>query len=223
MHGEELQPIDAPLYDPRHEHDACGVGFIADIDGRHAGRVVPMALEALAALAHRGARAADDLTGDGSGVAFPISSRFRARLLADAGVAPHDGERAAVAMCFLPGDGSEAASRLVEDRAAVEGLAVIGWRDVPVDHALVAGRRVGETPVIRQAIVVGDRRSPPLRFARRLAAFRRVVERDAPEIAVVSASQSQVVYKGLFVGDELGRFYGDLGGGDDLDARYAAF
>src|ERR671914_2286560 len=99
MTDPALQPIDAPLYDPRHEHDACGVGFIADLEGRHAARTVPMALEALAALAHRGARAADDRTGDGVGISIPISARFRARLLAEAGVEARPGARMAVAMC----------------------------------------------------------------------------------------------------------------------------
>ncbi len=222
MAGLPLEPIDAPLYDPRHEHDACGVGFVADLDGRHASRVVPMALEALGALAHRGARAADDRTGDGSGISIPISPEFRARLLADAGVSPRNGARSAVAMCFLPRNGIAEAMRLIEDRAAAEKLVVLGWRDVPVDLDLVAGRRIGETPAIRQAIVGGARRTTPLGFARRLAALRRVVERDAPEIAVVSISTSQLVYKGLFVGDELGRFYRDLADGS-LDARYAIF
>ncbi|HEX7196032.1 MAG TPA: hypothetical protein VF364_04260, partial [Candidatus Limnocylindria bacterium] len=76
MSVQPLQPIDAPLYDPRHEHDACGVGFVADLDGRHAQQTVPMALEALAALAHRGGRAADDRTGDGAGITLPISDRL---------------------------------------------------------------------------------------------------------------------------------------------------
>ena len=219
-----LQPIDAPLYDPRDEHDACGVGFVSDLDGRHAQRTVPMALEALAALAHRGARAADDRTGDGAGISIPISPRFGARLLAEAGVASRPRGRVAIAMCFLPpgAEDAEAAARLFEDRAAAEQLTVAGWRDVPVACELLAGRTVGETPMIRQAIVVGDRRVAPLAFARRLAILRRIVERDAPAVAVVSIGSSQVVYKGLFVGDELGRFYEDLQA-DDLDARYAVF
>ena len=87
MTVKRLQPIDAPLYDPRHEHDACGVGFVADLDGRHAQRTVPMALEALAALAHRGARAADDRTGDGAGISIPISAPIRRA--AHCGSRPH--------------------------------------------------------------------------------------------------------------------------------------
>ncbi|MBA2265026.1 MAG: glutamate synthase large subunit [Chloroflexi bacterium] len=217
-----LQPIDAPLYDARHEHDACGVGFVADLDGRHAAHTVRMALEALAALAHRGARAADDRTGDGAGISIPISPRFGKRLVAEAGLSSRPRGRVAVAMCFLPPDHADLAVRLFEERARSERLTVAGWRDVPVRRELVAERAVAETPVIRQAIVVADRRMTPLVFARRLATLRRVVEHDAPAMAVVSIGSSQVVYKGLFVGDELGRFYEDLEA-DDLDARYAVF
>ncbi|MCV0402466.1 MAG: glutamate synthase subunit alpha [Chloroflexi bacterium] len=222
MTVEPLQPIEAPLYDPRTEHDACGVGFVADVDGRHASRIVPMALEALAALAHRGARAADDLTGDGSGISIPISPRFQARLLAEAGVTARLGRRPAVAMCFLPTDDVDDAKGLIEDRARALGMMIAGWREVPVDRGLVAGRSVGETPAIWQAIVAAGRRTTPLGTMRRLAMLRRVVERDAPSVAIVSISPSQVVYKGLFVGDELGRFYADLRAGD-LEARYAVF
>ncbi|MGH2386134.1 MAG: glutamate synthase central domain-containing protein, partial [Candidatus Limnocylindria bacterium] len=125
-------------------------------------------------------------------------------------------------MCFLPPDDADPAARLIESRAGNEGLTVAGWRDVPVQSGLVADRSASETPTIRQAIVVGDRWLTPLAFARRLAILRRSVERDAPGVAVASIGASQVVYKGLFVGDELGRFYDDLRA-DDLDARYAIF
>ncbi len=221
MTVEPLQPIDAPLYEPRHEHDACGVGFVADLDGRHSSNTVRMALEALAALTHRGARAADDRTGDGAGISIPISSRFAARLIAEAGLSSRPRGRVAVAMCFLPATDPDSAAAIFEARAVEEGLAVAGWRDVPVHREMVADRAVGETPNIRQAIVVGGTRLTPLAFARRLAILRRVVERDAP-IAIPSMGSRQVVYKGLFVGDELGRFYYDLRS-DDLDARYAVF
>ena len=98
-----------------------------------------------------------------------------------------------------------------------------GWRDVPVAADLVADRTVGETPTIRQAIVVGDRRLTPLAFAqtpRHPAARGR--SRRHRRSRWSSIGSSQVVYKGLFVGDELGRFYEDLRA-DDLDARYAVF
>src|SRR3990170_444620 len=140
MTVQRLQPIDAPLYDPRHEHDACGVGFVADLDGRHVQHTVPMALEALAALAHRGARAADDRTGDGAGISIPISARFGARLVAEAGLAARPRGRLAVAMCFLPATDPDAAAAALQARAIDEGLKVAGWRHVPVNHDLVADR-----------------------------------------------------------------------------------
>ncbi|HEX2221128.1 MAG TPA: glutamate synthase large subunit [Candidatus Limnocylindria bacterium] len=222
-----LQPVEAPLYDPRHEHDACGVGFIADLDGRHAARTVSMALEALGALAHRGARAADDRTGDGAGISIPISPRFRRRLLAEAGVSVSRRRRVAVGMCFLPAAAVEAGVALIEEKIADAGLAVAGWRPVPVAAELVADRGVARTPAVRQVIVVGGRLTA-LAFARRLAVARRSAEALAAvtpgleELAIASLSPDALVYKGLFVGDELGRFYHDLRA-DDLGARYAVF
>ncbi|HEX2844799.1 MAG TPA: hypothetical protein VHP64_06070, partial [Candidatus Limnocylindria bacterium] len=137
MTAMPLRPIEAPLYDPRSDHDACGVGFIADADGRHLDRTVPMALEALAALAHRGARGADDTTGDGAGISLPISPRFRHRLLGEAGITLGPRRRVAIAMCFLPATAIDSASSLVEERVAAAGLRVVGWRHVPVDPSLV--------------------------------------------------------------------------------------
>lgn len=177
MTARPFSPIEAPLYDPRHEHDACGVGFIADLDGRHACSIVPMALEALSNLAHRGARAADDLTGDGAGISIPISRSFARRVMAEAGLAERPRGRVALAMCFLSDDAG--GMRTVERCAAVEGLAVAGWRDVPVHGEIVADRSIGETPTIRQAIVVGSNGLRPLAFARKLAMLRRRAERDA--------------------------------------------
>ncbi|MDQ2941426.1 MAG: glutamate synthase large subunit [Chloroflexota bacterium] len=186
-----------------------------------------MALEALAALAHRGARAADDRTGDGAGISIPISKRFARRLLAEAGLPACPSGRVAVAMCFLPAD-TDRGARLIEMRAAEEGLVVAGWRDVPVQSELVADRAAAETPTVRQAMVVGKTNMKPIAFARRLATLRRIVERDASatsgleSLAIASLSSQVVVYKGLFVGDELGRFYDDLRA-DDLEPRYAVF
>ncbi|HEX2765294.1 MAG TPA: glutamate synthase large subunit [Candidatus Limnocylindria bacterium] len=223
-----LRPIDAPLYDPRYEHDACGVGFVADTTGASTARVVPMALEALAALAHRGARGADDRTGDGAGIQVPIGRRFRRRLLAEAGVDLAPGRRVAIGMAFLPPEAVEAARTLVEERVADAGVRVAGWRAVPVDGSLVAGRRAGTTPVVAQAIVVAERRLSRIGFARSLAVARRLVHAavaDRPELeglTLASLSADTIVYRGLFVGGELGRFYADLRAGD-LDARYAIF
>jgi glutamate synthase domain-containing protein 2/glutamate synthase domain-containing protein 1/glutamate synthase domain-containing protein 3 len=228
MSTTPLEPIAAPLYDPRFEHDACGVGFVADLRGASSARVVPMALEALAALAHRGARGADDRTGDGAGISIPISSRFRRRILADAGVTAGPRRRVAIGMVFLPGAAVEGATALVEERVAAAGLRVAGWRTVPVNGSLVDGRPIGGTPLVAQAVVISERRMGRVGFARALAVARRSIESHAASradldgLAVPSLSPDVLVYKGLFVGDELGRYYGDLQA-DDLDARYALF
>jgi glutamate synthase domain-containing protein 2/glutamate synthase domain-containing protein 1/glutamate synthase domain-containing protein 3 len=224
---EPMHPVPAPLYDPRREHDACGVGFVASPDGRHADRTVPMALEALVRLAHRGARGADDTTGDGAGLSIPVSASLRNRILREAGVSPGPRRRVAIGMCFLPPGATDEAVALIERRARVAGLLVAGWRDVPVDASLVTGRRIGETPVIRQAVLLAQRRQPGPAFARSLALVRRSVEAEAAlrgldGLVISSLSDAVVVYKGLFVGDELGRFYADLRA-EDLDARYALF
>ena len=228
MMDERLEPIPAPLYDPRHEHDACGVGFVADTDGRHAPRVVELAVEALAALAHRGAFGADDRTGDGAGISIPLSARFRRRVLADAGVALAPRRRVAIGMCFLPSTRADDAAGVVESLAGRAGLRVAGWRDVPVDRSIVVGRRIGETPVVRQAVVIGQRPIEGPRFGRALAHLRRLVAAAAAArpgyeaLALASLSDRTIVYKGLFIGAELGRFYADLGS-EDLEARYAIF
>jgi glutamate synthase (ferredoxin) len=228
MPPQRLEPIPAPLYDPRYEHDACGVGFVADPHRRHDRGPVALALEALAALAHRGARGADDATGDGAGISIPVSTRFRRRLLAEAGVTVGPRRRVAVGMCFLPPSRVDEASALVERCIGAAGLLVAGWREVPVNASLVAGRRIGETPVVRQAIVLGRGRLAGIGFTRALVLARRSISATASAtpglegLAVASLSDVTVVYKGLFVGDELGRFYADLRA-DDLDARYALF
>jgi glutamate synthase domain-containing protein 2/glutamate synthase domain-containing protein 1/glutamate synthase domain-containing protein 3 len=228
MPAGQLRPIDVPLYDPRHDHDACGVGFVADLRGRHAGRTVAMALAALASLAHRGARAADDQTGDGAGLSLPLSPLLLGRICEEAGVDP-DGRPTAVAMCFLPTAAAKcaAARTTVADFVADTGLTLAGWRPVPVRRELVAGRRLGETPDVWQAVILGDRRLTPLAFARRLALARRRIERIGAasghdQVEIASMSAATVVYKGLFVGDELGRFYDDLRA-TDLDVPYALF
>ncbi len=123
---------DAPLYDPRFEHDACGVGFVAETarDGRRSDRVVPLALDALAALTHRGAIAADARTGDGAGLAIPVVPEVATTLARDAGVVSADPSRLAIGTVFLPADGpaGDEGRRLVARALESEGLAALGWR-----------------------------------------------------------------------------------------------
>ncbi len=124
------RPADG-LYDPRNEHDACGVALVAKLDNVPTREIVEMALEALDNLEHRGAEGADANTGDGAGILFQLPDEFLR------GVAPAElpslGEYG-VAMCFLPQDDALRAEikQFLEETVVGEGQAVIGWRDVPV-------------------------------------------------------------------------------------------
>jgi glutamate synthase domain-containing protein 1 len=131
----------APLYDPRYEHDACGVGFVADAGGRSAARVLPLALAGLAALAHRGAFGADGASSDGAGISMPLERSLLEHLTGDPALAA---ARPAVAMLFLPAAAAaqRRARALVRDTLAAAALDILAWRDVPTDpRALGAAAR----------------------------------------------------------------------------------
>src|ERR1700759_4695193 len=131
--------LDAPerqgLYDPRNEHDSCGVGFVANIKGPKSHEVIEAGLRILVTLDHRGAVGADPLVGDGAGVLIQIpDALYRDWASGAGGDLPPPGEYA-VAMCFMPRDedAREAAVRQFEHFLTVEKQPLIGWRDVPVD------------------------------------------------------------------------------------------
>ncbi len=220
--------LSAPLYDARFEHDACGVGFVAETapGARRSARIVPLALEALAALTHRGAIAADALTGDGAGLAIPLVREVVARIAAEAGASHVEPSRLAVGAVFLPPDppAAEAARRLVREAAQVEGLAVLGWRRVPVDPSALGPEAAGSMPRIEHVLVARAPGMGARRFERALLLARRTAEAAAAALPgldafhVASLSASMLVYKGLFVGAELGRFYADLGTGPGAGA-----
>ena len=223
---------EAPLYDPRWEHDACGVGFVAETGRtrRRSTRVVPLALDALASLTHRGAIAADARTGDGAGLAVPLAPGLVAFLATDAGVAVPDVARLAVGAVFLPPDAPAggAARRILDDALAAEGLVVLGWRRVPVDPSVLGPEAAATAPDIRHVLVARPAGMGPAGFDRALLLARRTAEAAGAAAAglggfhVASLSRRTLVYKGLFVGGELGRFYADLGRGS-VHVPYAVF
>jgi glutamate synthase domain-containing protein 2/glutamate synthase domain-containing protein 1/glutamate synthase domain-containing protein 3 len=222
----------APLYDPRFEHDACGVGFVAETGraGRRSARVVPLALEALASLTHRGAIAADAKTGDGAGLAIPVGPGLAAALAADAGVAAPDPARLAVGAVFLPADeaAGAAARRILDEALAAEGLVVLAWRRVPVDPTVLGPEAAASAPDVRHVLAGRPAGMGPAGFDRALLLARRSAEAAGAAVPglesfhVASLSRRTLVYKGLFVGGELGRFYGDLGSGA-VRVPYAVF
>jgi glutamate synthase domain-containing protein 1 len=154
-----------PLYDPRFEHDACGMGFVANISGQREHRIVEHALEALANLAHRGAMDADAETSDGVGVMTQIPYRFLAAWLAEQGLPPVAYEDLAVGMFFLP-QTSEAAERtreLLREALGRRGAEVLAWRVVPVEkRVLGAAAQPGSIPTSSSALCTSSAKKSSL-------------------------------------------------------------
>jgi glutamate synthase (NADPH) large chain len=209
------------LYDPRHEHDACGLGFIAHIKDSKSHAIVAQGLQILKNLTHRGATGADPLQGDGAGILIQIPHTFLVRECARLGIALPDPGEYGVGMIFLPRDpGARAACEREVERAIVaEGQEVLGWRDVPVDNdGLGEGVKASE-PVIRQVLIARGLSTPDVEaFERKLYvirkrsghAIRALKLSRADQFYVPSFSARTVVYKGMLLAHQVGEFYLDL-------------
>lgn len=210
------------LYDPQNEHDACGVGFVAHIKGKKSHAIIQQGLKILENLDHRGAVGADKLMGDGAGILIQIPDALYREDMASRGVKLPPTDEYGVAMVFLP---KETASRLACERElerAVrdEGQVVLGWRDVPVDTDMPMSPTVAAvTPVIRQLfigrgpdIMVPDALERKLYVIRKTAshAIQRMNLAHGQEYYVPSISVRTIVYKGLLLADQVGRYYRDL-------------
>ncbi len=213
------------LYDPRNEHDACGVGFVANIKGLKSHDIIRRGLEILLNLDHRGAVGADPMVGDGVGCLIQIPHNLLRDWAEKAGVNLYAPGDYAVAMCFLPRDekARNFAVAQFEHFVAVEGQTLVGWRDVPVNPEGLGKTVLAEMPLIRQAIVA---RGPGVRdqdaFERKILAIRKQTQNPLAEQAVMhnlpgltelympSFSTRTVVYKGLLLAHQLGSFYTDL-------------
>ena len=179
------------LYDPRRERGACGIGLVADLKGRASRELLDRALAGLAAVGHRGAWAADGVTGDGAGVLVPLSP-----VLTGVG-------GAGVAMCFLREGWLRSA---VEDACRAEGLRPSGWREVPTRTSALGVTAVASLPRIEQLVLAPSEHPDAERRAYRA---RRRAER-IPGVYVASLSFRTVTYKALCAAAQLARFYPDL-------------
>jgi glutamate synthase (NADPH/NADH) large chain len=213
------------LYDPRNEHDSCGVGFVANISGERSNDIIRDGLLMLANLDHRGARGADPLVGDGAGCLIQNPDELlRDWAHANAVTLPQPGDYA-VAMCFLPQDAQsrEAAVARLERFIEIEGQILLGWRDVPTDTAGLGEPVLESLPVIRQAIVArGPRTADQDAFERKILTIRKQTQnplselaekRELPRLAdfyIASFSSRTIVYKGLLLATQVGTFYCDL-------------
>ncbi|HTN24943.1 MAG TPA: glutamate synthase large subunit [Solirubrobacteraceae bacterium] len=200
------------LYDPRYEHDACGVALVARLDNVPAHEVVEKGLQAVENLEHRGATGADARTGDGAGMLLQLPHAFfRARVDFEL---PERG-RYGVAVCFLPKDAARRAKleAMLELNVRIEGQRVLGWRDIPVDTDHVGETADATRPVMRQLIVEAGAgfESDQDAFERKLYVIRRICELAAgPDLYIASFSSRTIVYKGMLVPDQLRGFFPDL-------------
>ena len=213
------------LYDPRNEHDACGVGFVVNIKGRKSHDIIGQGLKILENLDHRGAVGADPLMGDGAGCLIQTPDTLLHAWATREGKTLPAAGRYAVAMCFLPRDQAARDHAVTHfgEVVAKEGQTLVGWRDVPTDTTGLGEAVIASMPVIRQAIVAA---SPAIKdqnaFERKILAIRKQIlnnlrtlseRRNIPglaELYMPSFSTRTVVYKGLLLATQVGSFYKDL-------------
>jgi len=213
------------LYDPRNEHDACGVGFIANVKGKKSNAIVQQGLQILVNLDHRGAVGADPLLGDGAGILIQIPDKLFFEWAKEAKVElPQQGDYA-VAMCFLPQDQAarEFAMNQFANYLAKSKQKLLGWRDVPINKKGLGKAVIAGMPVIKQAVIAKG--SPSMSqdaFERKLLAIRKETQNPLAEIAkkknlpgleefyMPSLSTRTIVYKGLLLAGQVGTFYEDL-------------
>ncbi|MGC0318293.1 glutamate synthase large subunit [Kitasatospora acidiphila] len=203
----DARPAAQGLYDPRNEHDACGVGFVATLTGTADHAIVEQALTVLRNLEHRGATGAEPDSGDGAGILTQVPDAF---LRANAGFElPPVGEYA-VGIAFLPVDDQAAATAVsaIETIAAEEGLTVLGWREVPTAPELLGATARSVMPRFSQLFVSG-RGLAGLELDRTAFVVRKRAEREAG-VYFPSLSARTIVYKGMLTTGQLEPFFPDL-------------
>ncbi len=206
------------LYDPANEHDACGVGFVANIKGVKSHDIVSQGLQILDRLTHRGAVGADPLAGDGAGILLQIPDEF---FRAESGITLPEYGSYAVGMVFLPqNDASrqqaqDQLARLVEE----EGQSVLGWRDVPVDNSGLGESVLPLEPVVQQVFIGrGDSCADQDAFERKLFVIRKQIDRQirmsnlegCETFYITSLSSRTITYKGMLLAGQVGEYFADL-------------
>ncbi|MDD4869498.1 MAG: glutamate synthase large subunit [Kiritimatiellae bacterium] len=204
------------LYNSENEHDACGVGFVANINGQQSHLIIEKGIEVLKNLLHRGGIGGDNTTGDGAGILLQIPDIFFREACSKIGIELPEKGPYGVGMYFLPHDRVSKAecTAITKQVAASEGATVLGWRDVPVDANTIEGQARKEMPFIRQCFI-GCKNLSSDAIERKLYVIRKVIERKVREegiedFYIPSFSSKTIVYKGLLLGNQLPSFYEDL-------------
>ena len=200
------------LYDPQFEHDACGVGFVADLSGRRGHDVVARALRVLCNLEHRGAEGGDPGTGDGAGILTQIPDEF---FRAVCGFELPEAGSYAAGMAFFSGE-RWLVTPAVEQLAAAEGLTVLGWREVPFDITACGDGARAVLPDVLQMFVAGAEGQQGLELERMAFCLRKRAEHEAGAY-FSSLSARTIVYKGMLSAPQVEPFFPDLS-----DPRFAS-
>ncbi|MGB6695739.1 MAG: glutamate synthase large subunit [Terracidiphilus sp.] len=222
MESENRRRVPDPqgLYHPQHEHDACGMGLVANIRGEKSHEIIRKGLEVLINLTHRGAAGCDPETGDGAGILIQIPHDFFVRECADLGIKVPEAGTYGVAMCFLP---VERHSRLqcegvFERIVKEEGCALLGWRDTPVNGDAIGREARNSQPYIEQLFIGRPQDMDEDAFERLLYRIRRRTENEIAEsdiedkdtFYVPSCSCRTIIYKGLMLAPQIEKFYFEL-------------
>lgn len=212
-------PAAQGLYNPLHEHEACGIGMIANIDGSKSHSIVQNAINILCNLEHRGGQSADTSTGDGAGILTQIPHHFFKKQCEKEDIfLPRKGEYG-VGMVFLPEQYEKRMkSKEIFERIIVEeGQEVLGWRPVPLNDSFVGKVASKSKPFIRQVFIgASDDMKTRMDFERKLYVIRKRIENEAAkavgqeDVYICSLSSTTIVYKGMLVPEQLDSFYIDL-------------
>ena len=209
------------LYDPRFEHDSCGVGFVVNMKGRKSHNIVRQALTVLVNLGHRGACGCEANTGDGAGILMQTPHEFLKKVCAKAKIALPAYREYGVGMVYLPPDKSERykCEKLFEEIVQSEGHRLLGWRTVPTCDTSLGNTARASEPIVRQVFIARDPKiKDDMAFERKLYVVRKLAERGiryagikgGNRFYISSLSYKTVIYKGMLMPEQIDGFYPDL-------------
>ncbi len=209
------------LYDPRYEHDACGVGFVVDVKGRKSNTIINNALTVLRNLHHRGACGCEKNTGDGAGILIQMPHAFLAEACKHERIDLPGPDEYGVGMVYLPRDPTDRykCEKLFEEIVDTEGQRILGWRTVPTSNSLLGNWARQNEPLVRQVFIGRDPKiTDDMAFERKLYVIRKLAERairyagsqTGIRFYVSSLSYKTIIYKGMLMPDQVRPFYADL-------------
>ncbi|MBZ5621578.1 MAG: glutamate synthase large subunit [Acidobacteriia bacterium] len=205
-------PESQGLYDPRNEHDACGIGFVASVKGQKSHDIIVKGIQVLINLTHRGACGCDPETGDGAGVLIQIPHQYFARECASLGFTLPSAGEYGVGMTFLPVEPPRRlqCEGIIERIVREEGLTVLGWRDTPIDGSAIGRVARASQPYIQQIFVGRAKGMTEDQLERKLYVVRKLIETELADCYIPSLSARTIVYKGLLLAPQIANFYPEL-------------